>query len=144
MNWKLIYSCDPLALLSLFESDGDTMTNHTVEVFDTEEEAKERAVELGFQYLPDGSPIVLKSWSVPDTITNWRAKAVLTLHGLLGAVESALDSLPEPDRTVALAAWNGNADFVRNGPTVLALAQILSLTGDQLDAMFIQAAALEV
>lgn len=81
---------------------------------------------------------------VPDTIANWRAKAVLALAGLLPAVEAALNDLPEPAHTVAMAAWNGNADFVRDGPTVLALADTLSLTPAQIDDLFIQAAALEV
>ncbi len=81
---------------------------------------------------------------VPDAIANWRAKAVLKLHNLLTPVETALNALPEPQKTVALTAWEGNADFVRNGPTVLSLAQTLSLTDEQVDAMFIQAAALEV
>ncbi len=81
---------------------------------------------------------------VPGEIANWRAKAVLELAGLLTAVEAALYAMPEPARTVALAAWNGGADLARNGPTVLAIAPVLNLTDSQVDDMFRQAAALEV
>ena len=82
--------------------------------------------------------------ALPETIANWRAKAVLALAGLIPAVELALDSMPEPGRTVARYAWDGGADLARNGPTVLALAAALGLTDEQLDAMFTQAASLEV
>jgi hypothetical protein len=81
---------------------------------------------------------------VPGEIANWRAKAVLGLAGLLPAVEVALNAVPEPNRTVALAAWNGGADLARNGPTVLALAATLGLTDAQVDDLFRQASALEV
>jgi hypothetical protein len=81
---------------------------------------------------------------VPGKIANWRAKAVLGMAGLLSSVEAALNAMAEPARTVALAAWNGGADLARNGPTVLALAQVLGLNDDQVDDMFRQAAALEV
>ena len=69
---------------------------------------------------------------------------MLGLAGLLPAVEAALDAMPEPARTVAIAAWNGGADLARSGPTVLALSTTLGLTDDQVDDMFRQAAALEV
>jgi len=81
---------------------------------------------------------------VPGEIANWRAKAVLGLAGMLPAVEKALNAMPEPARTVALAAWNGGADLARNGPTVLALSATLGLTDTQVDDMFRQASALEV
>ena len=81
---------------------------------------------------------------VPGEIANWRAKAVLGLAGMLPAVENALNAMPEPARTVALAAWNGGADLARNGPTVLALSATLGLTDAQVDDMFRQASALEV
>ena len=77
-------------------------------------------------------------------IENWRAKAVLSLAGLLPAVEAALAAMPEPERTVALYAWNGGAPLDRHGSTVLAIATALALTDAQVDAMFAQAASFEV
>lgn len=81
---------------------------------------------------------------VPRVIANWRAKAVIELHGLTAQVEAALAAMEGEAGITARAAWNGNADFARHGATVTALATTLSLTSTQLDAMFIQAAALEV
>ena len=95
----------------------------------------------GFELVPVASP---PPPPVPGEIANWRAKAVLGLAGLLPAVEAALNAMPEPARTVALAAWNGGADLARNGPTVLALSATLGLTDAQVDDMFRQASALEV
>ena len=95
----------------------------------------------GFELVPAPPP---PPPPVPGEIANWRAKAVLELAGLLVGVETALDAMPEPARTVALAAWNGGAALARNGPTVLALAPALGLTDAQVDDMFRQADALEV
>lgn len=81
---------------------------------------------------------------VPGEIANWRAKAVLEIAGLLPTVEAALSAMPGEAGIVARNAWRDGAPFVRNGPTVTALAAVLGLTGEQVDAMFRQAAALSV
>jgi len=82
--------------------------------------------------------------SVPRTIANWRAKAVLEMAGLTSQVEAVLEDMEGPAGITARAAWNGNADFARNGATVIALSATLGLTPAQLDEMFIQAATLKV
>jgi predicted ribonuclease toxin of YeeF-YezG toxin-antitoxin module len=79
-----------------------------------------------------------------ETIANWRAKAVLALAGLTADAESAIDALDDPQRTVIRAAWDGDAEFARDGQTVTALAASLGLSDEQLDGMFAQATALEV
>lgn len=81
---------------------------------------------------------------VPATIANWRAKAVIEIHGLTTQVEAALEEMEGAPGITTRAAWNGNADFARHGATVTALSAILGLSDAQLDTMFIQAAALEV
>lgn len=81
---------------------------------------------------------------IPREIANWRAKAVLGMAGLLDNVHTALDNMQEPDRTVAKAAWFSGAPIARKGPTVAALAQILNLSPEQLDDMFIQAESITV
>jgi hypothetical protein len=59
-------------------------------------------------------------------------------------VETALAALTGDEGIVARAAWNSGAPFLREGPTVTALAAALSLSSGQVDAMFLQAAALTV
>lgn len=80
----------------------------------------------------------------PQSITNWRAKAVIEIAGLTSQVEAALAAMQGPEGIIARAAWNGNADFDRQGATVVSLAAAIGLTSAQIDALFIQAAAISV
>lgn len=118
---------------------------------DTPEQHVERVLQiLGsdpaevLQALCDDTALPPMPVRVPREIANWRAKAVLGTMGLTGQVEAAIAALTEPQRTVVTAAWAGDAAFARKGATVTALAAALGLTADQLDQLFIQAAALEV
>jgi len=115
-------------------------------VTDTPEQHAERVLQvLGsdpsatLQALIDGTDLPPMPRRVPREIPNWRCKAVLSQMGLLLRVESILDFLPEPDRTVALLAWNGDGKVARRGKTVIGLAAALQLSSDQVDAMFIAA-----
>jgi hypothetical protein len=81
---------------------------------------------------------------VPLEIPNWRAKAILATMGLTAQVDAILASLPEPQRTVVTAAWQGDAKLARQGSTVLALAQALGMSAEQIDTLFIAAEAIEI
>jgi hypothetical protein len=82
--------------------------------------------------------------NVPHEIANWRAKAILQISGLLPSVEIALASMKGEAGIVARAAWTAGAPLVRFGPTVTAISTKLKLTSEQIDNMFIRAAALQV
>lgn len=79
---------------------------------------------------------------VPDSITMRQARRCLRLHGLLDAVQPAIDSLPEPDRTDAQIDWDFSAAVERDRGFVLQVAQALGLSDQQLDDLFIEAATL--
>ena len=64
--------------------------------------------------------------------------------GLIAPVTAIMDALPEPDRTIAQLAWNGDAKLARRGKTVLGLAAALGLSSAQVDQLFVAAEALEV
>jgi hypothetical protein len=81
---------------------------------------------------------------VPLEIQNWRAKVVLGQMGLIGTIESSLENLPEPQRSVVLTAWKGDAKLARRGETVNALASSLGLSKEQVDALFIAAEKISV
>lgn len=81
---------------------------------------------------------------VPREIANWRARAVLELAGLLPAVEAAIQGMAGAEGVVVRNAWLAGAPLARAGATVTALAPALGLTDEQVDAMFIQADALDV
>lgn len=81
---------------------------------------------------------------VPQIIAAWRCKAILAKHDLLDDVEAHITSLPADQRTVVKAAWDHNAEITRDGATVKSIAELLGLTDEQLDYMFIEAAKLEI
>ena len=81
---------------------------------------------------------------VPHEIANWRARAVLEIAGLLPTVEALIAAMEGEAGVVVRMAWERGSPLVRDGATVTALAAQLNLTSEQIDAMFIQAAALEV
>ncbi|TXH15601.1 MAG: hypothetical protein E6R03_06925 [Hyphomicrobiaceae bacterium] len=118
---------------------------------DTPEQHAERVLQIVgtdpcayLQALIDGTELPTPPKRVPREIPNWRANAMLAKLGLLETVEQAISSIPEPQRTVVMLAWNGDAKLARNGPTVLSLAGTLGLTPEQLDAIFIEADLLNI
>jgi len=114
---------------------GDTMDEHAARVLQLL--GSDPATVL--QLLIDGQPIPDPPQRVPREIANWRGKVVLAMAGHLPAAEAFIDALPDPQRTVARAAWDGDAKFSRNSQTVLALGQALNLSAAGLDSLFIAA-----
>lgn len=100
-----------------------------------------------FQYI-DGN-IVLKEEKtkeyndmvnpVPQKITMRRARLVLFDKNLLNSVQSAIDSLEEPEKTKAQIEWDFSAEVWRNKPFVLDIAQGLGWTDEELDNLFREA-----
>ncbi len=84
------------------------------------------------------------STAVPEEVAAWRLRAVTTLAGMSQGIESFLNSLPEPDKTVANEAWYSGTTVRRQSATVGAFQQVLELTSEQLDNLFIQAANIEI
>jgi hypothetical protein len=74
---------------------------------------------------------------VPESLANWRVKAVLDMQGLTATVDAAIAALPDsPEKIVISRAWSGNGDVFRNSPTVTSFMAILGLTDAQVDDMF--------
>ena len=80
------------------------------------------------------------AWSV--AVPAWRVHAIIAIRGLTASVAAVLESLPDPQRIVAKAAWGGNYLFP-NSPLVLAAAGALGLTDEDLAGIFEDAAAIE-
>jgi hypothetical protein len=79
---------------------------------------------------------------VPQSVSMRQARLALSAAGKLAAVDAAIASLPEPQKTAALIEWEYSAAVRRTQPLVLSLAPALGFTDEQLDALFIQAATL--
>lgn len=90
---------------------------------------------------PDDFPAPLRQ-AAPSSITPRQARLALLGAGLLSSVDVALAGLPEPQKSAAQIEWEYATSVERSSPLVTSLGGALGLTGAQIDALFIQAAAL--
>lgn len=102
---------------------------------------------------PDGSWVVYEagdvlppslfgapsSSSVPTEVSMRQARLALNAAGQLSAVESAINALPEPQKTAARIEWDYATTVARDWPLVQMLAPVIGL---DLDALFSSAAEL--
>lgn len=71
-----------------------------------------------------------------------QARLALLGAGLLQQVDQAISALPEPQQSAARIEWDYSSEVHRDRAFVQQLGQALGLSDEQLDALFIQAAAL--
>lgn len=76
---------------------------------------------------------------VPQEVQLWRIRTVLKLMDLEVTIETALNSLDEPTKTGALYIWEYGTTIERPSQTVLLLQNILQMTDEQVNEIFIQA-----
>jgi hypothetical protein len=88
----------------------------------------------------DGSQWVSPPPYVPQVVSRFQAKAALLNAGLLDDVEAMIDDPATPE--VTKLAWAEAQEFHRQSPTVLAIASALNLADQQVDDLFIAAAAI--
>ena len=74
----------------------------------------------------------------------WRVRTILNLMNLIATIESALDQLPEPNKTAAKNVWNYGTTIERYSQTVLFIQSVTQMTDDQVDEIFQQAEAIEI
>ena len=86
--------------------------------------------------LPPAPPVV------PAEVTMRQARLALHAAGLLASVEAAIDALPDPPRSAARIEWDHSQTVQRNRGIVQQLGTALGMTSEQLDALFIAAAAI--
>ena len=72
-------------------------------------------------------------------VTMRQARLALLEIGKLQDVETAIDSMPEPTKTIARIEWEYSQEVHRNKELVQALAPALGLTEEDLDNLFILA-----
>jgi hypothetical protein len=76
-------------------------------------------------------------------VTPRQMRIALVMSGIsLDTVEAAIDSLPEPNKTVARITWEYSVEFQRNNPLLVAMAPALGLTSTQIDNLFALASTL--
>jgi hypothetical protein len=77
----------------------------------------------------------------PQSVAMWQARAALDMAGLLPSVQAAVTA---SGSSAMKAAWEYSTTVDRNSDMVVSLGAGLGLTPTQIDAIFIQAAALKV
>ena len=100
-------------------------------------------IHIGMLY--DGSfhPAPPAPVVVPDQVTMAQARLALNAIGKLTAVDTAIASLPEPQKTQATIKWGYGSYVARNDPFTLELGAALGLTSAQIDSLFVAAAAIQ-
>jgi hypothetical protein len=84
---------------------------------------------------PPSQPIV--------EITPRQIRTALVMSGVsLADIDTALDSLPEPVRSIALIEWEYSIGFARDYPMVSQVGQLLGWNDSQLDDLWRFAATL--
>ena len=79
----------------------------------------------------------LKAVRVPGSITMRQAQLALLGSGKLATVNAAVAAMPGPQGDAARIEWATSSTVERNKPLVLAMASLLGLTAEQVDALFL-------
>ena len=80
---------------------------------------------------------------VPQQVTMRQARLALLGAGLLDDVDAAIAAIPDPvQRKAAQIEWEYASTVERQSPFVQQLAAGLGLSAEQMDDLFVQAAAL--
>lgn len=103
---------------------------------------------IGQLELPDNTPeevwqkrleafkVFPSTQSISD-VTPRQIRQALILSGIsLEQIETALDSLPEPTRSLAKIEWEYSIAFKRDRPLVIQVGQMLGWTSEQLDDLW--------
>ena len=114
-------------------ASGDSMDDHAARVLQVL--GSDPATAL--QALIDGGTIPNPPKRVPREVAHWRIALVLDQAGRLAQVESLIAGLPQPQYSVASAAWAGMSAIARRSPLVLAVAAALGYSDAEMDALFI-------
>lgn len=122
----------------------NAVTNHLLTVVS----APSGALPAGYSFVPeadipsDANREELPG-RVPESVRLYALRAVFALHGLETKIDSAIASLPEPQRSIAKAHWNFGDVINRTHPLVASLAAMLDLTEAEVDEIFHDAHTVE-
>lgn len=81
---------------------------------------------------------------IPTEIENWKARAVLEIHGILDDVENIIQNAQGEHGIILRHAWDGRAPLYRNSISVQTIATALNLSDAEIDAMFVEASQLNI
>ena len=77
---------------------------------------------------------------VPESISQMKFRKQLILSGIsIASIDSLIQSLPQPNRDLIYTMWEYAVVFDRSNPELNAMSQMLQITSEQLDDIFINA-----
>lgn len=110
--------------------------------------------KIGVLELPDGTSEAVWAYrlsiyarppksSVPESVTPSQIRVALIMSGIpLESVESAMEQLPDPQKSIAQTKWEYSTVVLRKDPLVDEIAPIIGLTSQQVDEIFVLASSL--
>lgn len=118
------------------------LADHTFDPGDGSQIVPSEAGQIGDSYA-DGAitPAPPPAPVVPASVALWQAKAALEAAGLDKQAEAAVAAANSPALT---AFWATAPTIDRTSPTLAKIATALNLTSAQVDALFVQAAAISL
>jgi hypothetical protein len=116
---------------------GDSIPEPRIEV----DSVPEDIGAVGYRYVDN--EFVRIPPTPPESVTPRQLRLVLVSSGLsLGMIDGMIDSLPEPQRSVARVEWEYALEFKRHHPLVNQFGAALGKTSEEIDAMFLAASKL--
>lgn len=75
---------------------------------------------------------------VPESISQMKLRKQLILSGIsISSIDALIQSLPQPNRDLIYTMWEYAVVFDRANPELNAMAEMLGITQEQLDEIFI-------
>ncbi len=85
------------------------------------------------------APIVIP---VPTQVSMWALREAVMFAGEMASITNVLNSLPEPEKSIAWNRWEYKENIVRNSPIILQLQSMLGWSDSFVDGLYKNAAAI--
>lgn len=79
---------------------------------------------------------------VPQEAAMWALKELCLVRGHAADIEAALNSLPDPPRTIARNRWENKDTISRTSPIIAQIKQLLGWSDAYVDELFVESAKL--
>lgn len=90
-----------------------------------------------------GGAWVTPTAAIPESVSPYQFRAWLLRRGVsLAQVDAMIATLPQPERDEATVAWEYGLEVRRDHPLVAQFGTALGMTAEQIDAAFVEAAAI--
>jgi hypothetical protein len=130
--------------VKLYASEGEAADGHIERgqgylnvVFNEYSELKMAVVAATIPLFDDGQPSPAK---VPTSVTPRQIRlALLTKNIPLASIDAAIDTLPEPDKSMTRVSWDYAVTIDRKDPMIAGMGALLGLTDAQIDELFVLA-----